>query len=235
MRNILVRALLSGALVLPVLAVVNTAVAQPPRGTVLNSLELRQLVERDLPEDHNRIADHFRALAERYTAEANRHTSMSSGFAGNPSRDLGLGLSRHCKRLAELNTASATALRRLVEHYEKLAAGQSSAPPADRAGFTSGTGAPAPTDEELRQLAETARTAADHRRLEDYFVVLAHRYATEAEDHAFMASNLRGPSRAPTAVAIAAHCDRLTTQLRAAANEASGASFRHKQLGGNAK
>lgn len=27
---------------------------------------------------------HFAALADRYTAEAKRHTSMSQGFVGNP-------------------------------------------------------------------------------------------------------------------------------------------------------
>lgn len=235
MRNIYLLALRSGALVLTVLACVNTAVAQPERGNVLNSLERRQLVERGLPADHNRLADHVRTLAERYSAEAKRHTSMAAGFGGNPSRNVGLGLATHCKRLAELNTASATTLRELVEHHEKLAAGQSSTPPPDGAGFMSGRGASAPTDEELRRLAETARTAADHRRLAEYFVVLANRYTTEAEDHLFLASNLRGPSRAPTAGAIAAHCDRLAAQLRAAANEASGAASRHKQLGSSAK
>src|SRR5687767_7366924 len=117
MRNIYVRALRSGALVLTVLAGVHTAAAQPERGAVLNSLELRQLVDRASPADHERLAGHFRALADRYTAEANRHTGMSAGFGGNPNRNVGVGLSTHCKRLAELNTASAATLRALVEHY----------------------------------------------------------------------------------------------------------------------
>jgi hypothetical protein len=60
------------------------------------------------------LSAHFSALAERYVAEAARHTSMSRSFVGNPSRNLGTGLSVHCTRLADLNTQSATTLRDLA-------------------------------------------------------------------------------------------------------------------------
>jgi len=42
-----------------------------------------------VPGDNARLAAHFTALADRYAAEAKRHTSMAQSFVDNPSRNLG--------------------------------------------------------------------------------------------------------------------------------------------------
>jgi len=230
MRTIQVRALAIGALTLFTFG--GVATAQTQSSAVLNTLEVRQLVARAEPADHARLSAHFAALAERYTVEAKRHTSMSQGFVGNPSRQLATGMSAHCKRLAELNTQSAATLRELAAHHDRLAAGAPSTALRDGGRFEGGAGAPAPTDQELSALATNARTPADHRALEEDFLTLAKRYTADADEHAAIAQSWRG-TRVGTSAAV--HCDRLAKQLRDAAKEASAAATIHKQLAGIAR
>jgi hypothetical protein len=109
------------------------AVAQNPSADVLNALEVRQLISHAEPGDHTRLSAHFAALADKYTAEATRHTSMAQDVVGNPSRSLTTGLVTHCNRLAKLNAESAATLRQLAVHHERLAAGAPSTAPASGA------------------------------------------------------------------------------------------------------
>jgi hypothetical protein len=192
----------------------------------LNSLEVRQSVSRAEPADHARLAVHFSALADRYDAEAKRHISMSRSFVGNPSRNLGAGMSVHCKQLADLNTQSATTARELAAYHEKLAAGSPATAPRDAIRFQAGAGAPAPTDKELNALAARASTPADHRALEEYFLTLAKRYTAEANEHVTLAQTYRGTRIAQAAV----HHDRLAGVARDAAKEATAAAEVHKGL-----
>ena len=104
-----------------VLTFAGSVAAQEKPSGLLNTLEVQQLVKRAEPGDNARLAAHFTALAERYVAEAKRHTSMAQSFVGNPSRNLGTGMSAHCKQLANLNTKSATELRELAAYHQKLA------------------------------------------------------------------------------------------------------------------
>jgi hypothetical protein len=208
------------------------AAQEKPSG-VLNTLEVQQLVKRTEPGDNARLAAHFTALAERYAAEAKRHTSMAQGFVGNPSRNLGSGMSAHCKQLADLNTKSATELRELATYHQKLASGATATTPVEGARFHGGAAAPAPTEQELNAMAAKASTPADHRTLEAYFLTLAKRYTSVAADHKAMASAYRGLPRSPGwAAGAAAHCDRLATLSGESANEAAGAAAMHKQLAG---
>jgi hypothetical protein len=206
------------------------ASAQNRSTAVLNALEVRQLVARAEPADHARLSAHFAALADRYTAEAKRHASMSQSFIANPSRNLGSGMSAHCKQLANLNTQAATTVRELATYHQKLASGAAATPPPAGAPFEGGAGAPAPTDQELNAMAAKAGTPADHRALEEYFLTLAKRYIAEAQEHAALATSWRGSTRVPTAATMAAHCDRLAMQLRELAKEANGAAAMHKNL-----
>jgi hypothetical protein len=192
----------------------------------LNTVEVGQLVTRAEPADNARLAVHFSALADQYTAEAKRHVSMSQSFAGNPSRNFGTGMSVHCKRLAELNTQAAATVRELAAYHEKLAAGTPAAPPRDGAAFQGGAGAPEPTDKELNALAAKASTPAEHRALEEYFLTLAKKYNVAAETHSTIASTYRGTKIAQAAV----HCDRLVSLAREEAKEATAAAEMHKQL-----
>lgn len=230
MRTIQIRFLSITALA--VLALTGSAIAQEKPSAVLNSLEMQQLVERAEPADSARLAAHFAALADRYAAEAKRHTSMAQSYVGNQSRSTqtGLAMSMHCKRLSDLNTQSATELRDLATYYQKLASGVAAPQPAAGSRFEGGAGGLAPTEDDLGALAAKATTPADHRVLQEYFLTLAQRYNAEAKEHTAYAVSWRGSTRVPTAAVTAAHCEKLAGQLRDSAKEATAAAEMHKRL-----
>jgi hypothetical protein len=213
------------------LAFAGTATAQDKSPALLNSLEVQTLVKRAEPGDNARLAAHFTALADRYAAEAKRHTSMATSFAANPSRNLATGMSAHCKRLSDLNTQSATTLRELAAYHQKLTAGAIATPPPDAARFQGGAGATRPTDQELKAMAAKAGTPNDHHALEEYFLTLAKRETAEANEHMALAQAYRGTRIAQAAV----HHDRLAGLSRDAAKEATTAAEMHKQLAGLAR
>lgn len=221
------------SLLIAALAVVVTAAAAAAQtsSSMLNALEVRQLITRAEPGDHARLSAHFAALAERYAADAKRHTAMAQAYAGNRNAGMVAGMRAHCTELAELATKSAATLRELAKHHEELAAGKPSVVPPDAARFEGGAGAPAPTEKELNALAAKASTPADHRALAEYFSTLAKRYAADADEHATMAAAYRGSRIAQSA----AHCDRLVTLSRDAAKEANAASTMHSGLAGVAR
>lgn len=229
MRITYFRTLAMGAVALFLFA--GSATAQTKSSPILSTLELQQLVKRAEPGDNARLAAHFAALADQYTAQAKRHTAMAQAFIGSTRRTSADSAADHCRRLAELNTQSASTLRELATHHEKLAGGAVSTIPPGSARFESGAGAPAPTDEELRALAARASTPADHRALEEYFLTAAKRYTADANEHATMSAVYRGTRIASAAV----HCDRLVTLSRDEAKEANAAAARHKDLAGGAR
>jgi hypothetical protein len=223
MKPVHVRSLV---LAVAAIALAGIATAQDRPTGLLNNLEVRELVGRAEPGDNARLAVHFSVLADRYAAEAKRHESMSRSFVGNPSRNLGSGMSVHCKRLADLNTQSATTVRELATYHEKLAAGTPATPPRDGARFQGGAGAPEPTEKELNALAAKASTPAEHKALEEYFLTLAKRYTAEAEEHVALAQTYRGTRIAQAAVMH----DRLAALARDSAKETTAAADMHKQL-----
>jgi hypothetical protein len=205
--------------------------AQDRSTALLNAVTVRELVARAEPADHARLSAHFTALRQRYVAEGARHTAMSKSFVGNPNRNIGSGMTIHCRNLATLNTQSAATLRELATYHEKLAAGAAATPPAAGARFEGGAGAPAPTDQELNALAAKANTPAEHRALDEYFATAAKRYAADADAHTTLAQTYRGTRIAQAAV----HHDRLATLARDEAKEATAAAAMHRQLAGIAK
>ena len=229
MRTVHFRSLSIAAIAVLTLATSVSTQGKPSR--LLNTVEVQQLVQRAEPGDNARLAAHFTALAERYAAEAKRHTSMAQSSVGNPSRNLGSGMSAHCKQLADLNTKSATELRELATYHQKLASGAAATPPTAGARFEGGAGASVPTDKELNALAAKASTPADHHSLEEYFQTLAKRYTADANEHAATANTYRGTRNAQAAV----HCDSLVRLSKAAAKEATDAASMHKQLAGVAR
>ncbi len=224
MRTIYFRPLAIASLLF--LALGGTATAQDKATGLLNTLDVQRLVTSGAPADHARLSTHFAALADRYTAEAKQHESMSRGFVGNPSRNLGTGMSAHCTRLAKLNTESATTVLELAAHHQKLAAGLPSTTPRDGARCQGGIGAADPTKKELDRLAASAKTAADHRALQEYFLTLAKRYTADAKDQVALAQSYRGTKIAHVAV----NFDRLAGLSRESAKEATDAAAMHKDL-----
>ena len=193
---------------------------------ILNTLEVQKLVASSEPGDNAKLSAHFTALADRYAAEASRHTTMAQSYVGNPNRSTGGGLSMHCKRLAELDTQSAASLRELAHHHKALAAGTASTASAAGARFQGDAGTSEPTEAELKGLAAKAVTPADHRAFQEYFLTAAKRYTADANDHSAIARSYRG-----TRIAQAAdHCDRLVANARESAKEATAAAEMHAQL-----
>jgi hypothetical protein len=135
-------------------------------------------------------------------------------------------MSAHCKRLADLNTEEATTVRELVAYHEKLAAGAPATPPRDGARFQGGAGAREPNEQELSALAAKAGTPAEHKALEEYFLTLAKRYATAADEHVTLSATYRGTKIAQ----VAAIHDHLARLARESAKEATAAAEMHKQL-----
>jgi hypothetical protein len=228
MRTLSVRS--TSVPILAVLVIAASSAAQEKSGAVLTVPEVQQLVNRGDPKDHARLVAHFTALADRYAAEAKRHTAMAQSFGGNPNRNLGTGMSEHCKRLASLNNQSATTVRELAAYHQKLASGATATPPAGGSKFESGAGARVPAEKDLTALASQAKTPADHRALEEYFTGLARRYASEAKEHTTMAQAYRGLPRPTGASNAAVHCDSLAKISNDSAREATAAAEMHKQL-----
>ena len=225
MRTLTIRTLAIGALAM--LTFAGSAASQPPSSPVLNALEVRKLVSSQDPADNARLSAHFAAMAERYAADAKRHSAMAAAFLGTPTRRVAANTSAdHCKRLATLNTQSANTLRELAAYHQKLAAGAPAISPKGGARFQGGAGAPEPSEAELSALAAKASTPADHHALEEYFLTAANRYTTDANDHVAMAQAYRGTRIAQAA----AHCDHLAGLSRDEAKEATAAAAMHKQL-----
>jgi len=229
MRTIQIRSLSLAAFAF--LAFAGNAAAQDKSPALLNTLEVQQLVKRAQPGDNARLAAHFTVLADGYVAEAKRHTSMAQSFVGNPSRNLGTGMSAHCKHLADLNTQSASQLRELATYHQKLASGAAATPPTGSARFEGGAGARVPSDQELNALATKASTPSDHHALEEYFRTLAKQYTSDATEHAATSNTYRGTKIAQAAV----HCDSLVRLSKEEAKEATAAADMHKQLAGVAR
>jgi hypothetical protein len=226
MRTVHFRSLSIAAIA--ILTFAASVLAQEKSSGLLNALEVQQLAKRAEPGDNARLAAHFTALADRSAAEATRHTSMAQSYAGNPTRNLGTGMSAHCKQLAQLNTQSATTLRELATYHKGLAAGAAATSPAGGSRFEGGAGAARPTAQELNAIAAKAATPADHHALEEYFLTLAKRDAAEAKEHIALAEAYRGTKIAQAAV----HHDRLAGLARDSAKEATAAAEMHKQLAG---
>jgi hypothetical protein len=217
-----------GALASAVFTIAAAAQAPSP---VLNTLEVQKLVLSAVPADQARVAAHFAAMAAEHEAEASRHRAMAQGAVGNPSRQLSTGMNVHCTRLADLDTQAAATLRELAAHHAKLAAGKPSTAPPHAARYQGGEGARVPTDKELTALARTAKTAADHRALQEYFLTAAKRHTAEADEHRTMAQTYRGTRLAAAAV----NCDRLVMLARDSAKEATAAATMHGDLAGIAE
>jgi hypothetical protein len=197
---------------------------------LLNSLDVTRLVAADTPEANAALAKHFATLAERYTAEAAAHQTMAGAYTGNPNHSLAGNMAVHCKKLAELATESATMAREMVTYHNNLAASVASEAPKGAAAFDAGAGAPKPTTEEVKRLAASARTASDHRALEEYYLTLAKQQTADAKEHAVMANSYRVSGQRRGSEFAAMHCDSLAKFARDAAKEATAAATQHHQL-----
>jgi len=202
--------------------------AQNQASPVLNTLELRQLVERAEPADHARLSAHFGALAERYATDAKQHERMEKASKAQPGKGSNAGLAAHCRTLAKYDRELEEGARALATFHAGRAAGASVATPANTRGLERGVGASKPKDQELADFAAKATATKDHRALADYFNTLADRYSADADSHQAMSAWYGSPSS--RLAGMVPHCDRLAKTARAAAKEARAAAAMHTQL-----
>ena len=214
-----------------VAAFATQAAVETAQPGVLTSSEVRQLIARGEPADQARLRDHFTALADQYAADAKQHSAMAGAFIASPSvRVRAQSSADHCKRLENLATQSAATLRELASHHDRLAAGIPSTAPRNTARFEAGEGARVAWEheKEIHDLTANARTAADHRAIEEYFESIQKQYSAAVNEHAAMAHAYRAvPNRGSGDPA--AHCDRLVRLSREAANEARAVATEHKR------
>jgi hypothetical protein len=194
---------------------------------ILHILEVRALVASAEALDNVRLSAHFSALADRHAADARRHDAMAQVLRGNPTRRVTPETPfDHCARLSEVNRKAAATLQHLAAHHARVAAGSRSTAPSDGRRFQAGAGAPEPTRRQLRALAARAKTPADHRVLEEYYLTAAARYRQDADKHAATAMAHRA-----TRIAYAAeHWDRITRLDRAKASDALARAAMHARL-----
>ena len=203
------------------------ALAPDPPTPVLNTLELRQLVDRAEPADHARLSAHFGALAERYATDAKQHERMGQASTGQAGKSSNAGLAAHCRSLAKFDRELEKGARALATFHTGRAAGAPVAAPANTRGLESGTGASKPKEDELAEFAAQAAKTNDHRALSDYFTTLAARYSADADTHTAMSVSYGTNSRL---AGMVPHCDRLAKTARGAAKEAQMAASMHKEL-----
>ena len=226
MRTTYSRTILAGV---ALMAITTTAAAQD-RTALLTSIEVRRLVASGQRDDDARLRDHFAALAEMYSAEAARHTTMARTLQANLNHALVVSPDAHQMRLAKLAATSAVTVRELSVYYNLLASGITSPAPNDSAGFEAGEGAPAPNDRQIRELVASARTAADHRSLEEYFAELGSTYTNEARQHDRMALSYRLRANIGTNAALALYCEWQAKRSRQLAGDAVAAATEQRQL-----
>ena len=90
---------------------------------------------------------------------------------------------------------------------------------------------------DVHELAMTAKTPADHAKLQKHFMALAVKYDADAADHAGLAKDyvnsggvVNGRLMPGSAKMQAEHCDRLTTSLKAAAQDARELASEHGKM-----
>lgn len=195
---------------------------------LLDSLEVQRLVASSDPAANARLRDHFTALAATYEAQAREHRAMAQGFMGNANHPA-TSMSDHCKRLADIATQEAATIKEIAAYHAQLAAGSPAAVPKNAAPYQAGKAAPAPTEARMHELAMSARTPADHRALEEYYLTVASKNEAAAAEHGKMAQSYRAAPRRGTADP-AVHCDRMIKLSQDAAKEARAAAMQHRQL-----
>ena len=87
------------------------------------------------------------------------------------------------------------------------------------------------TDDQVKALLETARTPADHVRLQKHFLAVVAKADAKATEHSAMAENRNPGSHFPgTASWRATHCDQIARSSREAAKDARAGASEHEQM-----
>ena len=97
------------------------------------------------------------------------------------------------------------------------------------------------TKKQVKEFVTTAKTPADHVKLQKHFLALAAKYETEAADHVDLAGAYRknpngvAESKRPGGPETAVHCDRFADLTRQAAKEARELASAHEHMAASSK
>jgi hypothetical protein len=205
------------------------AAAQTTTG-ILNTLEVQRLVGVDTLAAHVLLSRHYMALADKLAADAARFDALARVPTGDPNHQAPPGADTRRMHQAENAMAFSEAAREMAAYHQFLSLGMTPAPPPDLALFEGGFGARVPTAAEVDGFVAAARTAADHRALEEYFRIVAEHSDADAKAHAAKANSYRVGSQRRGSEFAAMHCDRLAQEAREAGRQASAAAALHHQL-----
>lgn len=202
------------------------AVAATPSG-VLNKLEVQKLVVEETPIASLTLAAHFNGLAEQFFDEAGHYGDLVVVYRANANRSATTTAGDSSARLAARARTWGLRARELARYYFDLAASREAVLPIGATALQSGYGAPEPSTGDLRKLALTARTRADHLALREYYSTLARQRAAEADNYLTAATAYRaGVHRGSYDPGFT--FERLARIARKAAKEATQAADRHQ-------
>lgn len=100
--------------------------AAQPQG-ILKSAELKSLVSNaKSPADHQKLARHYTAMAEKHDLEAKEHESLAAEYTKNPTghevkHPMSGETAAHCKYYAEHCRKAATEMRSLAAAHQAMA------------------------------------------------------------------------------------------------------------------
>jgi len=196
---------------------------------VFHKLAVQKLVAAETPVANLALAAHFRAVADRYLAEAVRHRAMAAAYTIHPNRTAATSAAIHCEREAALATGWAAEARELAAYHVDHAAGRPAVLPIGATELWGGRGAPEPTPDQLHKLALLARTRSDHLVLAEYYTTVAGKKTAVAEGYRRMARAYRVGIRNGLLDA-AFTWDQLARLASKEARRAEEAANRHQQL-----
>lgn len=107
-------------------AFLSLANAAEPSKDALSSKQVKQLIaSATTPEDHQKLARHYTAMAARHEAEAVEHEELAEYYAKNPQYGVKTPLApntpQHCKSYAEHCRKAAKEMRALAAAHEQMA------------------------------------------------------------------------------------------------------------------
>lgn len=113
---------------LMLLATLTPTFAAEPQG-VLKSAEVRALVNNaKTPADHQKLARHFTAMAEKHETEAKEHEALAAEYTNHPTghetkHPMSGETAAHCKYYAEHCRKAASEMRALAAAHQGMAKG----------------------------------------------------------------------------------------------------------------
>src|SRR5262245_51304472 len=216
------------------------------KGKVSKSALKEMIAGAKSPADHKAIADYYYAEAAKASALAEEHEQMSSWYQrageGPQKTPYAPGTIEHCERLMKSYRTTAEELTALGDDHAARAAqlsGISFTPrakekisePSTKKKSSEQAMKESASDRAMKEMITGAKTAADHQAIVDYYTAEATKARAKADEHEQMAIWYRqageGTRKTPYAPGTLEHCERLTKNYRATAEDLTALADDH--------